>query len=116
MQECGAWQPYGTEPSPTGSCPMADQATPAHQAAAEPVTESRRDPASATLALGFSIVATVVGLILLAWAILFITKGRFLKPTFEKYASRAAERQVKVAGDFQLFFNPFDIKFLAEGL
>ena len=98
---------------------MADQATPAHQAAAEPVAETarvHRDPASATLAFGFSILATIVGLILLAWAILFITKGRFLKPTFEKYASRAAERQVKVAGDFQLFFNPFDIKFLAEEL
>jgi uncharacterized protein involved in outer membrane biogenesis len=97
---------------------MADQATPAHQAT-ETVAESRplrRDPASATLALGFSIVATIVGLILLAWAILFITKGRFLKPTFEKYASRAAERQIKVAGDFQLYFNPIDIKFLAEGL
>lgn len=98
---------------------MADQATPAHQAAAEHVAETariRRDPASATLALGFSILATIVGLILLAWAILFVTKGRFLKPTFEKYASRATERQVKVAGDFQLYLNPFDIKFLAEGL
>src|SRR3546814_12600303 len=79
-------------PSPACSCPMADQATPTHQAAAEPVAVSRRDPASATLAVGFSMIATIVGLILLAWAILFITKGRFLKPTFEKYASRSAER------------------------
>jgi AsmA family protein len=95
---------------------MADQATSAHQAAAAPVASPRRDPASATLAAGFAIVATIVGLILLAWAILFITKGRFLKPYFEKYASRAAERQIRVPGDFQLYFNPIDIKFLAEGL
>jgi uncharacterized protein involved in outer membrane biogenesis len=77
---------------------------------------SRRDPASATLAAGAAIVATIIGLILLAWAVLFVTKGRFLKPTFEKYASRASERQIKVAGDFQLYLNPIDIKFLAEGL
>jgi hypothetical protein len=97
---------------------MADQATPTHEAA-EPVAEPRRirrDPASTTLAMGFSLVATIVGLILLAWAILFITKGRFLKPTFEKYASRFAERKIAVAGDFQFYFNPIDIKFLAEGL
>lgn len=81
-----------------------------------PEKHVHRDPASATLAIGFSIVATIVGLILLAWAVLFITKGRFLKPTFEKYASRATERQVKVAGDFQLYLNPIDIKFLAERL
>ena len=79
-------------------------------------TTARRDPASATLATGIAIVATIVGLILLAWAILFVTKGRFLKPTFEKYASRSTERQVKVAGDFQLYLNPIDIRFLAEGL
>ncbi|MBC7496522.1 MAG: hypothetical protein H7243_05070, partial [Sphingomonadaceae bacterium] len=33
------------------------------------------------------VVVTVIGLIVLAWAILFVTKGRFLKPTFVKYAS-----------------------------
>lgn len=97
---------------------MADQATPAHgseERIAAPA-RGRRDPANATLAAGFSILATIIGLVLLAWAVLFVTKGRFLKPTFEKYASRAAERQVAVAGDFQLYFNPIDIKFLAEGL
>jgi uncharacterized protein involved in outer membrane biogenesis len=76
----------------------------------------RRDPASVALAAGAAIVASIIGLILLAWAVLFVTKGRFLKPTFEKYASRASERQIKVAGDFQLYLNPIDIKFLAEGL
>lgn len=52
----------------------------------------------------------------LVWAILFITKGRFLKGTFEKIASSSAERQVRVAGDFQFYFNPINLKFLAEGL
>jgi uncharacterized protein involved in outer membrane biogenesis len=76
----------------------------------------RRDPANATLAASVGIVATIIGLIVLAWTVLFITKGRFLKPTFEKYASSSIERQVRVAGDFNFYFNPFDIKFLAEGL
>lgn len=76
----------------------------------------RRDPANTALASLVAVLATIVGLILLAWTILFVTKGRFLKHTFEKYASRAAERDVRVTGDFQLYFNPIDIKFLAEGL
>lgn len=76
----------------------------------------RRDPATSALASLIAVVATVIGLILLAWTVLYVTKGRFLKSTFEKYASRTAERDVRVAGDFQLYFNPIDIKFLAEGL
>ena len=75
-----------------------------------------RDPARTALASLFAVLATMIGLIVLAWTILFVTKGRFLKPTFEKYASRAAEREVRVAGDFQFYFNIIDIKFLAEGL
>jgi AsmA family protein len=75
-----------------------------------------RDPARGVLASLVAVLATVVGLILLAWTVLYVTKGRFLKSTFEKYASRTAERQVRVAGDFQFYFNPIDVKFLAEGL
>ena len=63
-----------------------------------------------------AVLATIIGLILLAWAILYITKGRFLKHGFERMVSASTERQVKVAGDFQLYFNPIDIKFLAEGM
>jgi len=62
------------------------------------------------------VVVTVIGLIVLAWAILFVTKGRFLKPTFVKYASRYADRAVAVGGDFQLYFNPFHLKVVAQGL
>ena len=76
----------------------------------------RRDPVNTVFASLVALVATIIGLILLAWTILYVTKGRFLKATFERYASRAAERDVRVAGDFQLYFNPIDIKFLAEGL
>ncbi len=61
------------------------------------------------------IVAGIIGLILLLWLILFITKGRFLKSAFEDYASDRVGRDVAVAGDFQLYSNPH-IKFVAEGL
>lgn len=68
------------------------------------------------LGAGVSLLATLIGLILLAWAILFVTKGRFLKPYFEQIASDQAERSVKVAGDFQLYLDPITIQFRAEGL
>ena len=76
----------------------------------------RRDPVTTAAASLVAVLATIVGLILLAWTVLYVTKGRFLKHMFETYASRAALRDVRVAGDFQLYFNPIDIKFLAEGL
>jgi len=75
-----------------------------------------RDPANWALAAGFAIVATIVGLIVLAWSILFVTKGRFLKPSFESIASRMTERQVRVAGDFQFYFDIIDARFVADGL
>jgi uncharacterized protein involved in outer membrane biogenesis len=68
------------------------------------------------LGVGLSVLATIVGLIVLAWAILFVTKGRFLKPHFERHMSAQTLRDVRVAGDFQLYLNPINIKFLAEGL
>jgi uncharacterized protein involved in outer membrane biogenesis len=78
---------------------------------------ARRKELGSGIAAGLlSILASVIGLILLAWAILFITKGRFLKPYFEKIASDQTARDVKVAGDFQLYLNPINIKFRAEGM
>ncbi|MGR6330542.1 AsmA family protein [Sphingomonas sp. XXL09] len=50
------------------------------------------------------------------WLILFVTKGRFLKHTFESIVGRLTHREVKVAGDFQLYFAPLQIKFAAQGL
>lgn len=58
----------------------------------------------------------VLGAIFAVWLVLFITKGRFLKRPFESVAGRMTRRTVTVGGDFQLYFAPLRIKFLAEGL
>jgi len=59
----------------------------------------------------------IVLLVLLAiWLTLFITKGRFLKHPAERIASRVLGRQVLVGGDFQLYFDPFALKFRAENM
>ena len=63
-----------------------------------------------------TIVLTIIGTIAAVWLILFVTKGRFLKHGFERVAGKLTHRTVTVKGDFQLYFAPFDIKFLAEGL
>ena len=63
-----------------------------------------------------NILLGIIGAIALAWLILFITKGRFLKHPFERVAGKLTHRRVAVGGDFQLYFAPFDIKFVAEGL
>ncbi len=76
----------------------------------------RRDLGTHTLAAGIAVLATLIGLIFMAWLVLFVTKGRFLKHTFERIASYHTGRTVKVAGDFNLYFDPFATKFLAEGL
>ncbi len=75
-----------------------------------------RGPIDTAIGSVVGVLATLIGLVVLAWAILFVTKGRFLKPTFVRYASKYADRQVTVGGDFQLYFDPFHLKFLAEGL
>ncbi len=62
------------------------------------------------------IVGGVFLAIFLVWLVLFITKGRFLKSTFVKYASSYMERPVTVGGDFNLYFNPLDVQFLAEDM
>jgi hypothetical protein len=58
----------------------------------------------------------VVGTLLALWLVLFVTKGRFLRHPFEHLVGGALHRQVRVPGDFQLYFAPFEIKFVAEGL
>ena len=63
-----------------------------------------------------NILVGVLAAFFIIWLILFITKGRFLKQPFESITSRMAGRDVKVAGDFQLYFAPLKIKFYAEGL
>ncbi|MEZ5655203.1 MAG: AsmA family protein [Sphingobium sp.] len=67
---------------------------------------------------GFPLPVRIVGYIVLAmflvWLVLFVTKGRFLKQPFERIATSTLERDVSVGGDFQLYFAPFHIKFMAE--
>ena len=62
--------------------------------------------------------AVAVALVVLCvlWLVLFITKGRFLKHPFESIASSVLEREVEVGGDFNLYFAPFDLRFMAEEL
>src|SRR3982751_245405 len=91
---------------------MADASTPV----SDPQPARKRDIGTHTLATGSAILATLIGLIFMAWLVLFVTKGRFLKHTFERIASHHTGRTVKVAGDFNLYFDPFATKFLAEGL
>jgi len=83
---------------------------------ATPAGPAGRNPAKAAVATIIAIIGSLIGLIVLVWAILFVTKGRFLKPVFERYAGGSAERKVTVAGDFQFYFNPFNIKFVSEGI
>jgi len=68
------------------------------------------------LASAIATLTTILGLIVLAWAILFVTKGRFLKGPFERIVAAQTHRHVRVAGDFQLYFAPINLKFVAEGL
>lgn len=81
-----------------------------------PPHRSRGEYARRALRIAGRVAAGIVLLIFLLWAVLYITKGRFLKPYFERFASRSLGRQVSVGGDFQLYFAPLDIKFLAEDM
>lgn len=94
---------------------MADPDAPAlaaEEAPPPPPVRTISTPLAATIA----VVTSLVGLVVLAWAVLFVTKGRFLKGTFESIASSSTHRKIRVAGDFQLYFAPFNLKFVAEGL
>jgi len=81
----------------------------------DPALRIRRVPET-PIAAAVAVVSTIIGLLLLAWAVLFVTKGRFLKHPFERIASHATGRIVKVPGDFQLYLDPITIKFVAEGM
>ncbi|WP_267381865.1 MULTISPECIES: AsmA family protein [unclassified Sphingomonas] len=65
--------------------------------------------------IGLRILIGIVALFAAIWLVLYITKGRFLKHSFERIVGSLTHRTVTVRGDFQLYFDPFAIKFLAEG-
>lgn len=83
---------------------------------APPPTSDKRARRLRVLRILRNVAIGVVLALFAAWLVLFITKGRFLKHPFESMASSAAGRQVQVGGEFQLYFAPFRIKFLAEDL
>lgn len=58
----------------------------------------------------------LVAAVFLVWLVLYITKGRFLKHPFERITAGLLHRDLKVRGDFQLYFDPLEIKFLAQGI
>ena len=58
----------------------------------------------------------LLGAIAIVWLVLYITKGRFLKHPVERLAAAALGREVRVGGDFQLYFAPLRIRFVAEKL
>jgi uncharacterized protein involved in outer membrane biogenesis len=63
-----------------------------------------------------NVAAVLVATLAAIWLVLFITKGRFLKGTFERVVGGLTNRPVTVGGDFQLYFAPLKIKFYAEKL
>ena len=58
----------------------------------------------------------IVAVLLLSWLVLYITKGRFLRHPFERLVGSLTHRPVTVRGDFQLYFAPFQMKLVADGL
>ena len=62
------------------------------------------------------ILGGVLALVFVAWLVLYLTKGRFLKDTVVGMVESRIERDVTVGGDFNLYLNPFHIQFLAEDL
>lgn len=61
---------------------------------------------------GICFLATIMAV----WLVLYLTKGRFLQGAFEHLATSLLQRKVSVDSGFELFFNPFDIRFAANGV
>jgi hypothetical protein len=95
---------------------MADAGVTIAEPDTAPPTPRRAHRSDSPIAAVVAVIATIIGLLVLAWTILYVTKGRFLKSTFESIVTKQAGRETRVAGDFQLYFNPINIKFLAEGM
>ena len=89
--------------------------TPAGIESTEPLVESRYR-LSRPWRIARNVVLGVLGAIFLAWLILYVTKGRFLKHPFERAVAAMTHRTVTVPGDFQLYFDPINIHFVAEGM
>lgn len=85
-----------------------DQAPAADTNASPTAARSRWRRWTLRILAGVSIVIAAI------WLVLFVTKGRFLRHPFESIVGRLTHRTVTVGGDFQLYFAPWRIKFVAE--
>ncbi|WP_082441960.1 AsmA family protein [Sphingomonas sp. Leaf33] len=77
-------------------------------------TTAPRLPIRTPLAAALSVVVSAMGILVLVWGVLYVTQGRFLRPTFERVVGGLTNREVRVGGDFQLYFDLFDLKLVAE--
>ena len=82
----------------------------------EASTEPPRRRVSRPWRIARNVVLGVIAVVFAIWLVLYITKGRFLKHRFETIVGGMLHRELRVRGDFQLYFDPLDLKFLAEGL
>jgi AsmA family protein len=83
---------------------------------AERKDEPVADPRARRRRIIRNTIIAIVAIPALIWLVLYITKGRFLKGPFESIVGRLTDREVRVKGDFQLYFAPLRIKLYAEGL
>ncbi|HEY1124809.1 MAG TPA: AsmA family protein, partial [Sphingobium sp.] len=60
--------------------------------------------------------AWILVAVLAVWLVLFVTKGRFLKLPAERIMTGMLGRDVRVGGDFNLYFNPIAIQFRADSM
>ncbi|WP_260928127.1 AsmA family protein [Novosphingobium sp. 9] len=81
-----------------------------------PAPASHRDKRARWWRIARNIALTLIVVVFTVWLVLFITKGRFLKHPFERITSSLTTRKVQVQGDFQLYFAPFRLTFVADGL
>ena len=90
--------------------------TPERTFSAPPPAPRRHRRWHAPVAVLLSILAALFGLVMMIWLVLFITHGRFLKHRFERMASSFMGRDVRVAGDFEFYFDVVNLKFVADGM
>jgi uncharacterized protein involved in outer membrane biogenesis len=100
---------------PETETPVTAESTRAPAESADASVETKRR-LSKPWRIARNIVLGILATIFLAWLILYITKGRFLKHPFERTVAAMTHRAVKVPGDFQLYFDPINIHFVAEGM
>jgi len=93
-----------------------DSAAIGDTATAAPVASSGSASKSRRRRWIIRIIVAIFAVPAILWLTLYITKGRFLRHPFERIASQLADRPVAVAGDFQLYFDPINIKFVADRL